>query len=98
MNWLLQHTPVEVWLILGVGSAFALHRYVGLRAALLALGTAVLLIINAKGRKAGWDAREEKGKEDAENAIKEADLARRDSDLRNANPDGLRSSDGFRRD
>lgn len=98
MDWLVQHTPIEVWIVLGAAGVFALHRYVGFRAAVTAAVGVLLFVLNARARQAGWVAREEKGKKDANKAVKQAEIARRESDLSNAAPERLRESDGHRRD
>lgn len=98
MDWLIQHTPIELWIAVGAAAVFAVHRYFGLRAAASAAVAVFLFILNARARQAGWEAREEKGRKDAEKAVKESENARRDADLRNADPERLRESDGYRRD
>lgn len=98
MDWMLQNIPTVVWLVVGGAAVFALHRYIGLRAAIVMAITTALIIMTSRARKDGWQAREEKGRQDADKAIIEAEAARRESDRRSADPERLRQSDGFRRD
>lgn len=98
MAWVLQHVPIEVLFVVGAVLVFVIHRYFGLRAAAGAAIVAFLMLMNANARKQGWNAREEKGRKDADRAIEEADDARRDALVRDSNPDRLRESDGYRRD
>ena len=94
----LAHIPW--WLIAGAAAAatFFIWRYLGLRVAIGAAVSMLLYVIHHRGRQQGWEAREQKGKEESYEAVKEANEARRDADLRNADPERLRESDGYRRD
>jgi ABC-type protease/lipase transport system fused ATPase/permease subunit len=98
MDWVIQHAPIAVWITSGLGVVLFVHRYFGLRAAASAAVAVFVFILNARARQTGWKAREEKGRKDAEKAVKESENARRDADLRNADPERLRESDGYRRD
>lgn len=94
----IQIIPWWLTAIIAAAATFFIWRYLGLRVAIGAAISMLLFVIYQRGSQRGWEAREQKGKEEAHDAIKKAGNARRDSDLDNARPDRLRESDGYRRD
>jgi parvulin-like peptidyl-prolyl isomerase len=76
-------------------AAFRLFGLKGLGIALAALATAALYLL---GRRDGRDRIIEKERADVGRAERQADQARVDARVRDADPERLRQSDGFRRD
>lgn len=96
--WLLHNFPPFLLPLIGGGLAAVVFRFAGWRWALVVIAAFLLFTVMLSQRQAGWNDREIQGKEDAREAIKDANDARNDSDRHNADPERLRSQDGFRRD
>lgn len=70
----------------------------GLRISAAIGAVMVLLLHGRRQRQQGWQDAQKQGKRDADTAIERARDARADAGRRDADPDRLRSDDGWRRD
>ena len=98
MNWLIEHVPFVLLFAGGVGLVYAAWRLLGVKGALGALGLIGTVLLYREGRKDGRQSQVAKEQADADHAINEAADARVAAAVRDANPERLRDSDGFRRD
>lgn len=81
-----------------LGLLYLAYRFGGIKGLAGALVATAALFVYRKGRDEGRQAEVQKGREDAQVAINEAQAARRDAARRDADPERLRDDDGFRRD
>lgn len=98
MSWLIEHTPFWAWAIAGVAIIAASWRLLGIRGAGAALVFLFTVLIWRDGRKDGRQSQATKDRTNADHAVRQADAARVDAIVRDADPERLRQSDGFRRD
>ncbi len=98
IDWIIAVIPWWVWAIVAIVVLGALHRLVGWKgiiAGALAFGA---LFAFKRGQAIGENRVLRKANKDADKAIERARKVRADADARNAEPERLRQSDGFRRD
>lgn len=93
-----QSAQLLLALTLGAFVLFILFHFFNWRGLAAGLTAIAILFLYRKGRADGRTAIIEKDRTDARRAEQTADSERVRSDLRNADPDELRNTDGFRRD
>lgn len=101
MGWIMDiFETLQLFLLLFLGALilFCLHRFFGWRGVVAGATALLALFLYRKGRGDGRQAIIEKEAEDVGRAQRTAEAERVRSDLRNADPDELRRTDGFRRD
>lgn len=98
MNWLIEHVPFVVLFAGGVAIVAVAWRLLGIRGAFAAVGFLAAVLTYREGRKDGRASQTTKDQSDAADAIHEAGAARVDAAVRDADPERLRDTDGFRRD
>lgn len=94
----LQWVPLWFWVALAASVAGAFVKFFGWRGAIPALVAVLSLGLAANVRRRGWEAREKEGAENVKRVVAKAEQARLESDRRNADPEQLRKTDGYRRD
>lgn len=97
MNWLIEHVPFVVLFAGGVAAVAVVWRLLGIRPAAGAFAFLAAVLLFREGRKDGLQAQVTKDT-DADRAVRQADAARVDAAVRDADPERLRASDGLRRD
>lgn len=98
MNWLIEHVPFWVLFLGGVALTLAAWRLLGIRGAGAALAFIATVLLWRDGRKDGRQSQITKERRDADQVVRQADAARVDAAVRDADPERLREDDGFRRD
>lgn len=102
MSWLVDLLPWWLWLAVAAVVVFAIARYFGRDAAVIAAGAALIAVVAKMIRQgAKDDAKREARIDDLERANEihtEASEVRAESDRRNDDPVELRNNDGWRRD
>jgi hypothetical protein len=76
LEWLAYQVPWWVWAVLAIVVIGFLHRFIGLRNALVAAGIAAAAIFHTRARQQGWKDREDRIEQDKAKAI----VKRRESD------------------
>ncbi|MCA3700804.1 MAG: hypothetical protein IOB84_13610 [Brevundimonas sp.] len=98
MTWILDHVPFPFLFVIAVAVVVGVWRLLGVRAAVVAGAVLGLIGLYREGRKGGRETLTEKAEDNARDAVREGAAARVDAELRDADPERLRESDGFRRD
>lgn len=98
MTELLDMARLFLTLGLALAVVIAAWRFFGLKGAFAALGAIALVLLYRKGRGDGQAEIEKKEAHRAEDVVQEAERARIDARVRDADPERLRVDDGFRRD
>lgn len=97
-DWIVYSIPWWVKVGAGLLVAAVILKLFGWKATVAAIIAVATLGLVNRGQQQGWEARIKKDNEDAQRAIDKARAARRDADLRNADPGELRKQDRYKRD
>lgn len=98
MNWLIEHIPFWVLFIAGVAITAGTWRLLGIKGAGAALIGLAAMLLYREGRKDARSDQITKEQDNADHSVREAGAARIDAVVRDADPERLRDTDGFRRD
>lgn len=98
MNWLIENVPFVVLFAAGVVLVVVAWRLLGIKGAFAALAFLGTVLLYRSGRQDARADQVTKDRANADHAVKEASAARIDAAVRDADPDRLRETDGFRRD
>ena len=98
MNWLIEHIPFWALFIAGVALTAVAWRLLGIKGTGLTLAALAAMLLYREGRKDARSDQITKEQDDANQSVREAGAARIDAVVRDADPERLRDTDGFRRD